>query len=84
MKQNGKETLAKSRKRKRKKLKLNWRIVIAAGAVLVFIAAFLYYFASTFIVTERNYAVYSSMDEPSLPIIAWPINNNQQLVFNIP
>lgn len=69
MKQNGKETLAKSRKRKRKKLKLNWRIVIAAGAVLVFIAAFLYYFASTFIVTERNYAVYSSMDEPSLPIV---------------
>ncbi len=58
-----------ARSRKRKKIKLNWKVAVAVSAILVFITALIYYFASTFIVTERNYTVYSSMEEPSLPVI---------------
>ena len=67
--------MARSRKKKRLKLKLNWKLLTVLGAVIVFAAAFIYYFASTFIVTEREYAVYTSMEEPTLPVIYAEVND---------
>lgn len=52
-------------------------MLAAAGAIIVFIIAFVVYFASTFIVTEREYAVYTSMDEPVLPVISAEINDTE-------
>ena len=50
---------------------------MAVGAVVAFIAAFIIYFANTFIVAEREYAVYSSMEEPTLPVIYAEVNNRE-------
>lgn len=39
------------------------------GAVISFIAAMAIYFTSSFKNTEREYTIYSSMEEPTLPVI---------------
>lgn len=36
----------------------------------IFVAAVFYYFVNTYMVTEREYAVYSSIEEPTLPVIS--------------
>lgn len=40
------------------------------GALIIFVVAFVYYFLNTFMVTEREYAVYSAIEEPELPVIS--------------
>ena len=69
--------MGRSRKQKKIRIRLNWKLAVAIGAFLAFIAAFIYYFASTFIVTEREYAVYTSMEEPTLPVIYAEVENRK-------
>ena len=52
-----------------KKKKINFRALLIFGAILLFAGAFVWFFANSFITTEREYAVYSSMEEPTLPVI---------------
>lgn len=52
-----------------KKRRFNFRALLAVGAFLLFAGSFIFYFANSFITTEREYAVYSSMEEPTLPVI---------------
>ena len=52
-----------------KKRKVNFGLLLAAGALILFAGSFIFYFANSFITTEREYAVYSSMEEPTLPVI---------------
>ncbi len=59
-------TVANTNARKRA---FNIRAILFVGAVLLFVGSFVFYFANSFITTEREYAVYSSMEEPTLPII---------------
>ena len=61
--------MAKSRRRKKLIKRIRWRLAVGIAGFLIFIAAFIYYFANNFMVAEREYAVYSSMDEPALPVI---------------
>ena len=56
------------RSRKRK-VKINISIMLAVMAVLSFIAAVSIYFVGSFRNTEREYAVYSRLEEPTLPVI---------------
>ncbi len=62
------ETESKTGKVKRRRF--HFRLWLAIGALVLFAGAFVFYFASSFITTEREYAVYSSMEEPTLPIIS--------------
>ena len=48
---------------------MNFSLLLAAGALILFAGSFIFYFANSFITTEREYAVYSSMEEPTLPVI---------------
>ena len=50
---------------------------MAVGALILFAGAFIFYFASSFITTEREYAVYSSMEEPTLPLISASIGGRE-------
>ncbi len=61
--------MARSRRRKKKIRRIKWQLAVGAAAVIVFFASFVYYFANNFMVAEREYAVYSHMEEPYLPII---------------
>ncbi len=56
------------RSRKRK-VKVNIGVLLAVIAVISFIAAVSIYFVGSFRNTEREYAVYTTMEEPTLPII---------------
>lgn len=59
----------KKRKSRRKKLSINIGILLAVIAVISFIAAVSIYFVGSFRNTEREYAVYTNMEEPTLPIL---------------
>ncbi len=59
----------KKRKSRRKKFSINIGILLAVIAVISFIAAVSIYFVGSFRNTEREYAVYTTMEEPTLPII---------------
>ncbi len=56
------------RSRKRK-VKVNIGVLLAVMAVLSFIAAVSIYFVGSFRDTEREYAVYSKLEEPTLPVL---------------
>ncbi len=53
----------------KKNQKINITALLIFGGILLFAAAFVFYFANSFITTEREYAVYSSMEEPTLPVV---------------
>ena len=55
----------KSRKRKR----INVSVVLAVIGAVGFIAALSVFFIGSFKNTEREHAVYSAMEEPTLPVI---------------
>ena len=59
---------------RRKKNSINVKILLAVIAVLSFIAALSIYFMGSFRDTERDYAVYSTIEAPTLPIISADIN----------
>lgn len=60
-------TLANSSTKKTQKFNITALLIF--GGILLFAAAFVFYFANSFITTEREYAVYSSMEEPTLPVL---------------
>ena len=53
----------------RKKKRINFRLLLIIAAAVSFIAAMVIYFTSSFKNTEREYAIYSSMEEPTLPVV---------------
>ena len=77
LKGGGKDKLPRIRKRKKNKVKIKWRMAVIAAAAAVFIISFIYYFMNTYIETEREYAIYSSMEEPTLPLITAEVNGTE-------
>ena len=59
----------KKSSRRRKKFRVNIGILLAVTAVISFIAALAIFFVGSFRDTEREYAVYTTIEEPTLPII---------------
>lgn len=59
-----------NKSRRRHHIKLSRRFILFVGAMLIFVVSIVYYFMNTFMVTEREYAVYSSIEEPTLPVIS--------------
>lgn len=57
-----------ARKKIRKK-NINVKLVLIISAFVCFIAAMVIYFGDSFKTTEREYKIYSSMEEPTLPVI---------------
>ena len=68
--------MKKRSSRRRKKTSINIGIVLAVIAVISFIAALSIYFVGSFRNTEREYAVYTTMEEPTLPIILAEIDGS--------
>ncbi len=61
-------------RRSRRRKHFNIGIIMAVIAALSFIAAVSIYFAGSLRDTEREYAVYSTLEEPSLPVVYADIN----------
>lgn len=61
--------MGKSRKRKKSKIRFSLRSFCIVTGIVSFLGAFAYYFTGNFHVAEMEYAVYSSMSEPELPLI---------------
>ena len=56
-------------KKKRRKKNINVRLLLVISAIICFVGAMIIYFGDSFKNTEREYKIYSSMEEPSLPVI---------------
>ena len=67
----------------RKKIRLSGKAVLAIVIAAAFIISLAVYFANSYITTERENVVYSSLDEPELPVVYAVVTNGDGVSYDI-